>query len=279
MMCCPRGDFPVTPGVTPLYPGDGYPAGRIRLIATDPPATNHVRNDLLPGGTDSPFAVGPRALDLYIPADMDDAVATLEAAGYQLRNGPVDYIFSGLIEAMHAGPDGTPIVLMTRPTGPASEIREDLRPGTYGEVATLSVITASPAASTRFYGDLLGIPMTLDREASPRAARAVSQLTGVADDTRVYWQMFVESDQPSAKIITVHYPDAAHPRLTERMHPRHLGIALYSFVRPNLDDVAARATSLGFTVERAPTHTAWGRMALIRGPNEELIEVTEGAVE
>ena len=262
-----------------LLSRDGYRAGRIRLIQTDSPASEHVRTDLLPGRGDTPFAVGPKALDIYVPADMDSAVTALEEAGYSLRNGPVDYEFSGLIEAMHAGPDGVPIVLMTRPNGPASDIRGDLRPGTYGEVATLSVITASPPLTARFYGDLLGMPMTLDREASPRLARAVSQLTGVPEDTRVYWQMLVEADQPSGKVIVVHYPDVQQSRLTGRMHPQRLGIALYSFVRPDLDAVAEQANDLGFAVERPPVDTSWGRMMLVRGPNDELVEIVEGESE
>ncbi len=258
-----------------LLSRDGYRADKLRLIQWDLVAQHVVRNDLLPGGPDLPLDIGPKAIDLYIPGDMPAAVGTLEAMGYPLINGPVNYEFSGLIEAMHAGPDGVSLLLMTRPDGPSGDIRPDLPKGTYGEIASLSVVSALPMDSARFYGDLLQIPKTLDREASPRIARAVATLNGFPPETRVHWQMYVEENQPSAKMALVHYPGNAGKRLTGRMRPGRIGICLYSFERSDLDTLTRHAREMEFAVDVLPTQTDWGRLVLIRGPNEELIEVTE----
>lgn len=259
-----------------LLSRDGYQAGKIRLVETDLVAQHVVRDDLIPGGSDSPFDIGPKALDFYIPDDMPSAVAALEEAGYPLINGPADYQMSGLIEAMHTGPDGVSLVLMTRPTGASGDMRANLPPGMFSEVVSISVISASRDQSALFYGELLQLPKTLDREASPQIAQAVSLLNGLPPDTRVHWQMYVEDGQPSAKMILVHYPGNVGKRLVGRMQPGRIGVCLYSLERPDVTGFSARAKALGFAVEREPVKTAWGRLALVRGPNEELIEVIEG---
>ncbi len=253
----------------------GYRAGKLRLIQWDLAAQHVVRNDLPPNATDSPFDIGPKAIDLYIPADMDSTVVALEEAGYPLVHGPAAYTSSGLLEAMHAGPDGVSLLLMTRPDGFSGDVRPGLPPGTYGEIATISIVSGPPENNDLFYGDLLQIPKRLDRPVSPLFARAVAELNGIPLDTRAHWQMFVEKDQPSAKMILIHYPEGQGKRLAGRMAPGHVGICLFSFDRTDVTALTQRAEHLGFAVEQTMTQTSWGRVALIRGPNEELIEVME----
>lgn len=253
----------------------GYPAGRVRLLQVDPPATVRVRHDWGQDAMDSHFDFGPKAMDFYSPGTMDEAIAAVTGLGYPVRNGPVTYAYSGLSETVFEGPGGVPFMLMNRPDGPSGDVRSDLPEGVFGEIATISIIASDLEGTRRFYGEVLNLPKTTDRETPPSFAESVAMLTGVPVGTRVHWMMFVEDNQPSAKLLLIHFIEGGGKPLTGGMQPGHLGICLYSFSRPDVDAVAQRADELGFAVEREPVDTAWGHIALIRGPNGELVEITE----
>ena len=258
---------------------NGYRAGKLRLVEWVGVEVHPVRTDHLPGGMDSAFDIGPKSVDFFAPAEIENSITLLEREGYPVVYGPVRYEGSNMAQVIHAGPAGVPIMVMTRPSRPSPDMRSDLPPDTYNEVVTVSLITESPTDNDRFYGDLLGLPKRMDREASPTSASVVADLTGVPQGTRVHYQMFVEDDQPSAKFVIVQYPGSKTPRrskrLTGRMRPGGLGVCLFSFERPGLNAFIHRADELGFAIEQEPTNTAWGRLTLVRGPNEELIEIEE----
>ena len=258
-----------------LLSRDGYRAGKLRLVQWEPPATVRMRDDWGAGALDTHFDIGPKAIDFYGPGTMDEAVNAITALGHPVRHGPVTYEFSGLSETVFEGPDGVPFMVMNRPDGPSGDLRPGLPENVFGEVATISIVAGDLETNRRFYGDLLSLPKTLDREASPSFAKSVAGLTGVPETTRVHWMMFVETDQPSAKMLLIHFIGRAGKPLAKRMQPGHLGYCLYSMERPDLQGLTRRARTLGFAVERSPMQTEWGQFALIRGPNEELIEVTQ----
>ncbi len=262
-----------------LLSRDRYPAGKLRLVEWNGINVHRVRTDHLPGGSDSAFDIGPKSVDFFAPAEIEVSIALLEREGYPAVYGPVRYAGSNMAQVIHAGPDGMPMMVMTRPAGPSPDMRADLPPDTYSEIVTISLITESRVNNDRFYGELLGLTKRMDGEASPSSASVVAELTGVPQGTRVHYQMFVEKDQPSAKFVIVQYPGGdptgQGKRLIKRMKPGALGLCLLSFERPNLDAFVQVAVDLGFEVEHEPNETTWGRLALVRGPNEELIEIKE----
>ena len=59
----------------------GYPIGRMRLVALDPMPREVVRLDTQIGGPDSPLDIGPKAIDFYVRSPAEDSWRELVAAG------------------------------------------------------------------------------------------------------------------------------------------------------------------------------------------------------
>jgi catechol 2,3-dioxygenase-like lactoylglutathione lyase family enzyme len=138
---------------------DGYAFGRIRLASYPERLHRQTRRDHGDGAPDRPTDVGPKALDLYVPAPMSSAIGVLEAAGCALRSGPVRFTarHSETEEALLTGPGDTPLLLMVGHRHPKRAQRAIPPPGRTSEVATVSVIAADLDATRRFYVDGLGL--------------------------------------------------------------------------------------------------------------------------
>jgi catechol 2,3-dioxygenase-like lactoylglutathione lyase family enzyme len=252
----------------------GYPVGRLRLLATDLADPGHVRQDL-DGESDSPYDIGPKAMDFYPPTTVAEAIEELEAAGFPARSRPVAHEEGGLAshELLFTGPDGVGVLVME---GEHGDLWRDRAPAAgYSEVSTLAIIGADPEATTRFYAEGLGLTCALDVTPPAEAADPIAEIAGMARGTRLRLLLFRESGEPSGKVLVVHPVDAPGPRLRDRMRPGRIGIALATVRVDDLDAAIARTTRAGGVVERGPVAVETGRVALLRGPNEELFELDE----
>lgn len=256
-----------------------YPIGRLRLLWLDPVPTRHVRLDPAVGGHDTATAIGPKAIDFYVRSPIADYVDELVAAGCVARSRPVHHVLgdSEQEEIVLFGPDGVPLLLMVGHRHPASSLRAGSPHGRYSEVPTISVIGDDPERTRRFYDGALGLTATVDNETEPQWREQVCKLVGVPAGTQIWWLMYQRPEEPSGKILIVHFVGAGGARLTGRMQPGNLGVVLYTHESADLDALAVRVRAGGGTVVHEPARIAslGRRMMLVRGPNEELFEFVE----
>ena len=99
----------------------GYPIGRMRLVALDPVPRETVRLDTQIGGPDSPLDIGPKAIDFYVRSPAEDSWKELVAAGCIARSKPVRHVIGGAEseECVLFGPDGVPLLIMVGHDHPA----------------------------------------------------------------------------------------------------------------------------------------------------------------
>ena len=254
----------------------GYPIGRLRLLSCTPQTTERVRDDH--GGGDSGTDIGPKAIDFYVPPPIGDYVAELEANGCVARSVPVrhetqDYDSEELVLS---GPDGLPMLIMVGHRHDPGQMR-DFPPGTrYSEIATVSVVCGDLDASRHFYGDLLGLSVAFESETLPEFQDDVADLTGVAKGSRIHFLVYYDPQEPSGKILLVHFFTASTRRLADRMWPGKLGVVLYSHATEDVDQLHGTLAAGGYEIVTAPTTVTLPvgerRLLLVRGPNEELFE-------
>ncbi|MDE0287960.1 MAG: hypothetical protein OXM88_05195 [bacterium] len=82
---------------------------------------------------------------------------------------------------------------------------------------------------------------------------------------------------PSGKYLLVHFYEGTGRRLVGRMHPRNLGISLYTHDVQDLGAILDRAGS--DEILAGPAEVAVGpdryRIAILAGPNEERFEIRQ----
>lgn len=262
---------------------DGYPCGRIRLAAFGSSALRTTRLDFGPDAPDRPTDVGPKALDIYTGAPIQQGLEMLVSAGCTARNAPVRFEIgpNDTEEVIVSGPDGLPMLLMVGHRHASGTRRIDPPAGRFSEVATVSIVTHDLDASRRFYEEALGyVHETTDFEVRGEHREAACRLLGAPDGTRVHFAMYRERRQPSGKVVLVHFYDRTTPPLVRPMRPGQLGIALLTCRCTSLDGVAERLGRAGGQVESVIAHVAVDvgvpcRVMLVRGPNSELFEFVE----
>lgn len=261
---------------------DGHPVGRLRLVEW-PDAPGAVRADE-EGGPDAATAIGPKAIDFYVHHGMDRAVEELAGAGYQLRSAPVRYSIGGTgddareqEEVLVTGPDGLPMLFMVGLHHPPTSLRPPVPGARYSEVATVSVITDDVEASVKFYTAVLGMSAGPVADVSAQLLESTNRLVGVAPGTPMRYGIVNNPPEPSGKYLLVSFGNRTRPRLTARMRPGMLGVCLYSHEVDGLDRRLAAAGPGSVVGGPSVVATAAGeqRVALVRGPNEELFELSE----
>ena len=256
----------------------GYPIGRLRLLALSPTPAEVVRLDTQIGGPDSPLDIGPKAIDFYVRSPAEVWWRELVAAGCIARSPPVRHVI-GPVESEEAvlfGPDGVPLLIMVGHRHPASQMRPGTpHGGNYSEVPTISVVAGDLEATRRFYGELLGFAAAQDDETPAEFREQVNKLVGIPPGSRVRFLLYQDPAEPSGKILLVHFGGASQRRLTRRMHPSRRGVALYTHGCRDLDTFAERARSAAADLVAGPVDAGGRRILLLRGPNEELFELEE----
>jgi catechol 2,3-dioxygenase-like lactoylglutathione lyase family enzyme len=252
----------------------GYPIGRIRLLALDPAPTDYVRLDPTAGGHDSPLDIGPKAVDFYVSAPIDQPLKALLAAGCVARSAPVRHVIGDTEseEVVLFGPDHVPMLIMIGHRHSARSMRPGTPHGPFSEVPTISVVADSLEACREFYGQCLGLTAVVDDDTPPRYVDLVCRLTGAPAGTRVHWLLYQNPAEPSGKLLLVHFGGSGGKRLTQRMHPKRLGVGLFTHRTRDLEQLYANLVSIGARIELPPTELAHERVLLVRGPNEELFE-------
>lgn len=255
----------------------GYPIGRLRLIACDPPPREAVRLDTQIGGSDSPLDIGPKAIDFYVRSPAIVAWRELVAAGCIARSPPVRHVIGDVEseEAVLFGPDGVPLLIMVGHRHPLTQMRAGTPHGNYSEVPTVSVIAGDLEATRAFYAGALGLVAVTDAETAAEFREQVNNLVGIPAGSRVRFLLYQDPSEPSGKFLLVHFGGASQRRLTARMHPARLGVGLYTHGCANLDALAQRVLAAGARIERGPVDMDGSRAMLVRGPNEELFEFVE----
>jgi catechol 2,3-dioxygenase-like lactoylglutathione lyase family enzyme len=262
---------------------DGYAFGRIRLALFPDRLVRHTRRDFGAGCTDRPTDVGPKAIDLYVPAPIAAAVEVLVQAGCERRAGPERFTVreSETEEALLTGPGDAPLLLMVGHRHPKKAQRAIPAAGRTSEVATVSVIAADLAATRRFYVDGLGLRADdIDDELGGAQRSRACRLFGVAADTRVSMVLFRDPAQPSGKVLAVHFHDRTTGELSAPMRPGNVGVSLFSTRCPDLEGLRERLQQAGLAPHLPILHVALGdgmpaRVMLARGPNGELFEFIE----
>ncbi|WP_446830358.1 VOC family protein [Candidatus Foliamicus sp.] len=255
---------------------EGYPAGHLRLAQYSPLPAEAVRLDHGPGASDSSTDIGPKAIDFYVPAPMSEAVAAITGAGYAFRSEPIRYEVGDVEseECLFSGPDGVPALLMIGHRHPPESMR-DLPAGVrFSEIATTSVVCADPDAARRLYCDALGMEAGTDAWVPEEHLDLARRLTGVADASGMHFLLVAAAGEPSGKLLFVHFQNVPAKRLAGRMRPGKLGVNLFSYAASDLDATLAKACAAGGTLLRGPTPVGDKRVALLLGPNEELLELT-----
>lgn len=255
----------------------GYPIGRMRLVALDPVPHEVVRLDTQIGGPDSPLDIGPKAIDYYVRSPAVVWWRELVAAGCTARSPPVRHVIGNVEseEAVLFGPDGVPLLIMVGHRHPASQMRAGTPHGNYSEVPTISVVSGDLDATRAFYGGALGLTAATDDETAAEFRGQVNKLVGIPEGSRVHFLLYQDPAEPSGKILLVYFGGASTRRLTGRMHPARLGVGLYTHGCKDLDALAERVRATGARIEREPADVDGTRAMLVRGPNEELFEFVE----
>lgn len=255
----------------------GYPIGRLRLLQLAPTPHEVVRLDTQIGGPDSPLDIGPKAIDFYVRSPAEIWWRELVAAGCIARSPPVRHVIGDVEseESVLFGPDGVPLLIMVGHRHPPSQMRAGAPHGNYSEVATVSVVAGDLEATRRFYGGALGLHAAQDDETPAEFREQVNRLVGIPSGSRVRFLLYQDPAEPSGKILLVHFGGASQRRLTGRMHPSRLGVALYTHGAADIRALQRRLADADAVIVRPPVDVGGRRILLARGPNEELFEFEE----
>jgi catechol 2,3-dioxygenase-like lactoylglutathione lyase family enzyme len=259
----------------------GYPLGRLRLLALDPVPREVVRLDTQLGGPDSPLDIGPKAIDFYVRTPAEACWQEMVDAGCTARSKPVRHVIGGADseESVLFGPDGVPLLIMVGHNHPPEHMRAGAPHGKYSEVATMSVVAGDLPTTRRFYADTLGLQTATDDETPAQFRNQVNKLVGIAPGSRVHFLMYQDGIEPSGKILLVNFGGASQRRLAGRMHPRRLGVGLFTHITRDLGALHTRllahAPGNGARIEVEPRDVDGVHSMLVRGPNEELFEFVE----
>lgn len=262
----------------------GYEYGRLRLAEFSPFNGIRVRDEFA-GGPDAPSDIGPKAIDFYVrpQVDMAHTLDELSAAGATPQTRPITYEVGSLVseEAVVAGPNGVPMLMMRAVQHPPSSLRQGGPTCTFSEIPTISIIAGNLDESTAFYEDVLGYRRGTDAPIKAELQRAVAELTGVPSTTEIYLRLVRNPAQASGKILLIRFQGPAQRRLRGRMRPGNLGISLYSCEVEGLDVLKGAIEASGQRILSGPTRFRFGgvkgRLMLAQGPDEVLFEFFERA--
>lgn len=261
----------------------GYPFGRLRLVEYTPEPAQRVRLDFGPGATDSPLDVGPKAIDFYVADPIGPWLERVVRAGCVARSAPRRHQIGHSIseEVVVSGPDELPMLLMVGHRHRPTSLRPGSPDGPFSEIATSSVVAGDLAATRRFYGEGLGLIAVNDAETPDEYRDLVDDLVDAPRGTRVHFLLYAERGEASGKILLLNFPGLAPPRLAGRMQPGHLGFSLLHHDADDLGRLARELPRLDGAIVTPPTrvHTDRGvrEVMLVRGPNEELLELSAPA--
>lgn len=261
----------------------GYPVGRLRVVQYTPAASERVRVHHGAGPHDGPMDVGPKAIDFYIHPPARRAFELITRAGFATRSPPIRHEVGETVseEFVFWGPDGVPLLVMVGHRHGPDQMRRVDAP--FSEVATVSVVGGDPVATRRFYGEALGLRALLDIETAPEFLDLANELTGTPRGTPIHWLLYAEPGEPSGKILVLHFGGDPGRRLAGRMRPGHLGFSLMTQFAPDLDALERALRAAGARIMTPPVEVPWDggtrRILLAHGPNEELFEFVEGAID
>jgi catechol 2,3-dioxygenase-like lactoylglutathione lyase family enzyme len=259
----------------------GYPFGRLRLVAYSPPARTVVRLDAGPDAPDAPADVGPKAIDFYVGAPIQDAVDAMARAGFPARSAPVYHQIGDTIseELLFTGPDGLPILLMVGHRHSEKSMRRGPPQGPFSEIPTVSIVCADLESTRTYYRDLLGLIAVNDNETPDQYRDLVDDLVGMPQGTRVHFLLMAQPGEASGKILLVHFFERTGRRLIGRMRPGHLGLSLLTHRCRDLDALAAALRAAGYPPHFGPDFVRYGerreRVLIAPGPNEECFEFVQ----
>lgn len=261
----------------------GFPYGKLRLVEYSPTPATKVRVDFGAGAPDSPLATGPKAIDFYVADPIGPWLERVTSLGYAARSAPRRHVIGHTEseEVVVTGPDDLPMLLMVGHRHASTSLRPGSPDGPFSEIATSSVYCADLAASRRFYGAGLGLVPVNDAETPDAYRDLVDDLVGAPRGTRVHFLLYAERGQASGKTLLIHFPGVHAPRLAGRMRPGHLGFSLFEHDADDVDRLARELPEFGGTVLAPPatvtTERGPRRALLVRGPNEELLELQSPA--
>jgi catechol 2,3-dioxygenase-like lactoylglutathione lyase family enzyme len=259
----------------------GYEYGRLRLAEYRPFRGLRVRDEF--GGPDSAADVGPKAIDFYVRprVSLERTLNDLRRAGAVPQTRPVTYEVGSLVseEAVVAGPDGLPMLLMRAVRHPASSLRADGPVCAFSEIPTVSIIAGDLDESTSFYETVLGYSRGTDAPIKPELQQAVAELTGVPGTAGIYLRLVRNPSQASGKVLLIRFKGVAQSRLRGRMRPGNLGISLYTCQVDGLDAMRRSLEKQGLNIYSRPAITTTAgerrRVMLVPGPDEVLFEFFE----
>jgi catechol 2,3-dioxygenase-like lactoylglutathione lyase family enzyme len=260
---------------------NGYPYGQVHLVEYQPRPTTYVRRDFGPAAADSPLAVGPKAVDFYVADPIGPPLQSLVDAGCIARSAPRRHVIGQTEseEVVLSGPDELPMLIMVGHRHARTSLRAGSPDGPFSEIATSSVIAGDLAASRRFYGEGLGLVAVNDTETPDAYRDLVAELVDAPPGARVHFLLYAERGESSGKTLLLHFPGRVVPRLTGRMRPGHLGFSMFQHDTDELDRLARDLPAHGGTIVTPPTLVSTPRGArralLVRGPNEEMLELSE----
>ena len=262
----------------------GYDYGRLRLAEFRPANGVRVRDEF-GSGADAATDIGPKAIDFYVrpQSDMARTLDELRAVGAVAQTRPITYEVGSLIseEAVVAGPDGVPMLMMRAVRHPPSSLRQGGPTCTFSEIPTISIIVGNLDESTAFYEDVLGYARGTDAPIKAQLQQAVAELTGVPSTTEIYLRLVCNPAQASGKVLLIRFQGPAQRRLRGRMRPGNLGISLYSCEVEGLDALKRAIEVAGLQALSGPALSSLGgekgRVMLAQGPDEVLFEFFERA--
>jgi catechol 2,3-dioxygenase-like lactoylglutathione lyase family enzyme len=258
----------------------GYPFGRLRLVEYTPTPQTRVRVDFGPGAPDSPLDIGPKAIDFYVADPIGPWLERVVAAGCVARSAPRRHRIgqSESEEVVVSGPDDLPVLLMVGHRHAPTSLRPGSPDGPFSEIATSSVICGDIAESRRFYGEGLGLIAVNDAETPDQYRDLVADLVDAPRGTRVHFLLYAQPGEASGKTLLIHFYGRSRRRLAGRMRPGHLGFSLFSHETDDIERLAQTLPRLGGTIVTPPTRVTTERgssvLMLVRGPNEELLEIS-----
>ena len=134
-----------------------------------------------------------------------------------------------------------------------------------------------PDDSRRFYGEVLGMNVRSAADVADDLLDVANELVGAPRGTPIHFLVFNAPPDPSGKYLLVHFYEGTGRRLADRMHPRNLGISLYTHDVEDLDAVVDRAGS--DEILAGPAEVVVGsdryRIAILAGPYEERFEIRQ----
>jgi len=210
-------------------------------------------------------------------ADIDAAYGDLRRRGWEFLSAPVtyeaDWVSLTVKEVILIGPERMPIALIERLTGDKPVIR-----GRFGDMVDSAQFVSDMERSLAFYTGVLGYEVFFDRELRPGL---IDEVVALPPGARARMALLVRrgSASPAVELIQC---SASSRSLAAEAGPDRFGIFALGFATADLDGLLARTHAAGYPIVGGPVETvdaagARVRAAVIRGPDDVLLEFFEAA--